>query len=100
MEKNLEEIRKNVETRCVKERSADIVPKVSVIIPCYNVENYVEDCLESILNQTLHEIEVICVNDGSIDSTEEVLLKIAQNDSRVAVYTQKMLDRELPEIRQ
>ena len=87
--KNLEEIRKNVETRCVKERSADIVPKVSVIIPCYNVENYVEDCLESILNQTLHEIEVICVNDGSIDSTEEVLLKIAQNDSRVAVYTQK-----------
>lgn len=87
--KNLEEIRKNVETRCVKERSADIVPKVSVIIPCYNVENYVEDCLKSILNQTLYEIEVICVNDGSTDSTEDMLLKVAQNDSRVAVYTQK-----------
>lgn len=89
MEKNLEEIRRNVETQCVKEKSIEFVPKVSVIIPCYNVENYVEDCLKSILNQTLYEIEVICVNDGSTDSTEDMLLKVAQNDSRVAVYTQK-----------
>ena len=44
-------------------------PKISVIIPVYNVENYLSECLDSIINQTLREIEVICVNDGSDDNT-------------------------------
>ena len=39
--------------------------KVSVIMPVYNVEKYLEECLESVINQTLKEIEIICVNDGS-----------------------------------
>jgi len=42
-------------------------PKVSVIIPVYNVENYLRKCLDSVINQTLNDIEIICVNDESTD---------------------------------
>ncbi len=61
---------------------------VSVIIPAYNVEKYVEDCLNSILNQTLKEIQVICVNDGSTDKTLSVLESCAENDSRISIISQ------------
>ena len=44
-------------------------PKVSVVVPCYNVERYLPQCMDSIINQTLKDIEIICVNDGSTDST-------------------------------
>ena len=71
----------------VANKCAD-TPKVSVIIPCYNVEDYVESCVNSILEQTLENIEVICVNDGSSDFTVDVLLEIAKKDSRVSVLTQ------------
>ena len=47
--------------------------KVSVIIPVFNVEKYLEECLESILAQTLKEIEIICVNDGSVDNSLSIL---------------------------
>lgn len=43
--------------------------KVSVVIPAYNVEKYLEECLDSIVKQTLRDIEIICVNDGSTDSS-------------------------------
>ena len=45
--------------------NGEFMVKVSVIIPIYNVENYLEECLDSIVNQTLKDIEIICVNDGS-----------------------------------
>ena len=48
-------------------------PKVSIVIPCYNVEKYLRQCLDSVVNQTLHEIEIICVNDGSKDSTLSII---------------------------
>jgi cellulose synthase/poly-beta-1,6-N-acetylglucosamine synthase-like glycosyltransferase len=48
-------------------------PKVSVVIPCYNVEKYLRQCLDSVINQTLKELEIICVNDGSKDSTLTLL---------------------------
>ena len=47
--------------------------KVSVVIPVYNVENYVKECLDSVKNQTLHELEIICVDDGSTDGSGAVL---------------------------
>ena len=48
-------------------------PKVSVIIPVYNVEDYLRQCLDSVINQTLKDIEIICVDDGSTDKSLEIL---------------------------
>lgn len=62
--------------------------KVSVIIPVYNTEQYVGKCLDSILNQTLKEIQILCVNDGSTDRSGEILKEYAQKDSRVRVTEQ------------
>lgn len=66
-------------------------PKVSVIIPVYNVENYLEECLGSILNQTYINIEVICIDDGSTDASLHILQRCASKDERVIVLTQKNL---------
>lgn len=63
--------------------------KVSVIIPAYNVSAYLPACIESILNQTLREIEIICVNDGSYDDTLDILLKYANKDKRISVINQR-----------
>lgn len=63
--------------------------KVSVIIPVYNEENYLEECLDSICGQTMEEIEIICVDDGSTDRTPQILRQYAQRDSRIKVYTQE-----------
>lgn len=59
--------------------------KLSVIIPIYNVEKYLEACLNSIVNQTLKEIEVICVNDGSTDSSNEIINKYATKYNNIKV---------------
>ena len=61
------------------------MPKVSVIIPCYNVEKYLRECLDSVINQTLKDIEIICVDDGSTDSTGRVLDDYASKDCRIKV---------------
>lgn len=65
------------------------MPKVSVIIPVYNTEEYLEKCLYSIVNQTLNEIEIICVDDGSTDNSLQILKKYAENDNRIKVITQE-----------
>ena len=59
------------------------MPKISVIIPVYNVEKYLKRCLESVTNQTLKDIEVICVNDGSTDGTLKILNTYASKDERI-----------------
>lgn len=64
-------------------------PKVSVIIPVYNVENFLGECLESVVNQTLKEIEIICVNDGSTDQSLAILKKYSQKDERISVINQE-----------
>lgn len=64
-------------------------PKVSVIIPVYNVEEYLRECLDSVVNQTLKEIEIICVDDGSTDNSLEILKEYAKKDNRISVLTQK-----------
>lgn len=63
--------------------------EVSVIIPVYNVERYLPQCLDSILNQTLKEIEIVCINDGSTDKSLRILEKYKSNDSRVKIYTKE-----------
>ena len=63
--------------------------KVSVIIPVYNVEDYLGMCLDSVCNQTLKDIEIICIDDGSTDKSPEILKKYAEKDSRVKIITQK-----------
>lgn len=62
-------------------------PKVSVVVPIYNVEKYLRQCLDSIVNQTLKDIEIICVDDGSTDSSPEIIQEYAAKDSRVKVIT-------------
>ena len=61
------------------------MPKVSVIVPIYNAENYIEKCIDSILAQTLEDIEIICIDDGSADSSGQILDIYAAKDSRVRV---------------
>lgn len=63
--------------------------KVSVIIPVYNVENYLEECLDSIINQTLKDIEIICINDGSTDNSLEILNDYACSDVRLKIINQE-----------
>lgn len=65
------------------------VPKVSVLIPIYNVEKYLRQCLESVVNQTLQEIEIICLNDGSTDGSLEIIKEFAKNDKRIIVVDKK-----------
>lgn len=57
--------------------------KVSVIVPCYNVENYVARCLDSLISQTLQDIEIICIDDKSTDGTLDIVKQYAARDKRV-----------------
>lgn len=63
--------------------------QISVIIPVYNAEIHLRECLESIVSQTLKDIEIICVDDGSTDSTPEILREYEAKDNRVKVITQQ-----------
>ena len=62
---------------------------ISVIVPVYNVEEYLEECLESIKNQTYTNIEVILVNDGSTDGSREICERFCQKDSRFKLINQE-----------
>lgn len=62
--------------------------KVSVILPVYNVGLYLEEALQSLCSQTLSDIEIIAVNDGSTDNSEEILRKFQQQDGRISYYNQ------------
>ena len=62
--------------------------KFSVVIPVYNVEHYLEDCLASVLDQTFEDWEAVCVNDGSTDGSAAVLDQYAQRDSRFVILAQ------------
>lgn len=62
-------------------------PKVSVVIPCYNDENYIQEAVQSVLDQTLQDFEIIIVDDGSNDATKKVLAKI--KNEKLRLITQK-----------
>lgn len=63
--------------------------KISIIIPCYNVELYIDQCLDSIVNQSYRNIEIICINDGSDDGTLDRLNYISKGDSRIKILSQR-----------
>ena len=63
--------------------------KVSIIIPVYNAEKYLEKCLNSVIKQTLKDIEIICINDGSTDGSLNILQKYSEKDKRFIIIDQK-----------
>ncbi len=66
-----------------------MAPKVSILVPCYNVEKYLPQCLDSIVNQTLKDIEIIAINDGSTDSTLDIIKQYAKKDKRFVIIDKK-----------
>lgn len=64
-------------------------PLVSVIVPAYNVESYIETCLASLIKQTLTNIEIIVVDDGSTDETADIIEKFALKDARIKFFKQE-----------
>lgn len=62
---------------------------ISIIVPVYNVEAYLPQCLDSLLNQTYHDLEIICVNDGSTDGSLEILQQYAKKDERLRFITRE-----------
>ena len=65
------------------------MPKNSVIVPVYNVQKYLAAWLDSVIAQTMTDIEIICVNDGSTDNSADILAEYAQKDSRIKIITQE-----------
>jgi glycosyltransferase involved in cell wall biosynthesis len=62
---------------------------ISIIVPVYNAEKYLVRCLDALTAQTLNEIEILCVNDGSTDKSVEILNRYAERDSRVRIFNQE-----------
>lgn len=65
------------------------MPKVSIVVPCYNVEPYIERCLNSLCQQTLSDIEIICIDDKSTDKTLKIIKEFAHHDKRIHVIAMK-----------
>ena len=61
------------------------MPKISVIIPVYNIEKYLKKCLDSVINQTFSDIDIICINDGSTDNSLAILEQYASKDNRITI---------------
>ena len=73
----------------INEQKFFCIPKVTVIITIYNSEKYLSDSLNSIINQTLKEIEIICINDGSTDNSLKILNYYKKKDNRIIIFNQK-----------
>lgn len=85
---DLQERKYDDEIICVKQSKINGPILISVIVPVYNVENYVEQTIDSLINQSLKNIEIICINDGSTDKSLEVLKTKYSNINKVSIYTQ------------
>lgn len=75
----------NAKTSAIYSSSKKMNYKVSVLVPCCNVEKYVSQCMDSIIAQTLNDLEIICINDGSKDSTLKILQSYAKKDPRIKI---------------
>ena len=69
--------------------------KISVIIPVYNAQEYLEECIQSLVNQTLQECEFLFINDGSIDKSQEIIERFQENDKRIKLINQNNKGRSL-----
>ena len=67
-------------------QSTEIAIMISIIVPVYNVESYLCQCLDSILNQTYHDIEIIVIDDGSSDNSGRICMKYAETDARIRFF--------------
>ena len=63
--------------------------KVSILVPIYNVEKYLRQCLDSLINQSLKDVEIICINDGSTDNSPDIINEYANKDNRIKVIDKK-----------
>lgn len=63
------------------------MPKVSIIVPVYNSEKYLRQCLDSIVNQSLKDIEILCIDDGSTDSSLDILKEYEKQDKRIRIFS-------------
>ena len=75
-----------LQSKCVQEKFEN--PKVSIIVPIYNVEPYIDECLDSLVRQTIKELEFICIDDGSVDNSYKILEQYAKYDARFIVLKQ------------
>ncbi len=66
-----------------------IKAKISILVPCYNVEKFLRQCMDSIVNQSFKDLEIICINDGSTDGTLEILQEYASRDERIVIIDKK-----------
>lgn len=86
---NLSQDIRYIKRQCTFEEEREVVaaytPQISVIIPVYNVENYLTECLKSVVNQTIKNIEIICIDDGSTDGSLEILQQFSKQYSSVQV---------------
>ena len=65
------------------------MPKISIIVPVYNVEKYIAQCLDSIIKQTFRDIEVIVIDDGTQDNSAEIYQKYMEMDSRIKIIKKR-----------
>ena len=91
MTPKISDIALDTTAQIIKQNQIDYEPKISVIIPVYNTEEYLKESLDSVTSQTLKEIEIICIDDGSKDKSSEILLEYAQKDKRITIIKQPNL---------
>ena len=89
MSQEKENIELDMELSQVEKMDKVLNPKVSVIVPAFNVEKYISKCLLSLVNQTLKDIEIIVINDGSTDKTLEIVQKFEELDKRIKIINQE-----------
>lgn len=73
--------------------------KISVIIPVYNTEKYLKECVESVLAQTYHNLEILLINDGATDSSPQICEAYAKQDARINLIHKEMVGYQIQEIR-
>ena len=64
-------------------------PKISILVPICNVEKYLDECLVSLTNQTMKDIEIICLDDGSTDNSLSIIKRYAKNDTRIVIISKE-----------